>query len=173
MAQLRCSEVQYNRKYCSQTLAVSWTVGLLSGMKLCFCAGHSAYAWMQNILWASTSISGLFGMCFIPWFLTGFAVWIGKRELIYIISAVKTTLHGFVFFGVAATYGSSGWLVRGMTLFGDRVSMLWLYVFWQRILSVREYNGVLSIAFGMILCVVLIVLDCCIISPFLACLINM
>lgn len=172
MAQLCCNEAWYNRKYCSLILAFSWTAGLLGGMQLYSHAGICGAAWMRRILGASVSFPELFYVYFLPFLVAVCAVFAGKREGVYIICASKAVLYGFMIQAISTVYGSAGWLIRGLVLLGNSVWMLWLYVFWQRMLSARKCLSMAGVVCGVILCVVLSALDCCVISPFSACLIN-
>ena len=172
MAQLCCNEAWHNRKYCSLIFAFSWTAGLLGGMQLYSHAGICDLAWMCRVYGVSVSVPGQFCVYFLPFLFTVCAVFAEKRGLIYIIGASKAVLYGFVIQAISAVYGSAGWLVRGVVLFCDSAWMLWLYVFWQRMLSARKCLSIAGVVCGVMLCVVLSALDCCVISPFSACLIN-
>jgi len=161
-----------DRKWSRRCLAVCWIAGLLCGIYWFFPAAAPITSLMRRTLVCSVSIVSLFGIYFIPFLFTAFAVFISELRLLFLVCFCKGCLYSFVSLGIYAAYGSSGWMIRGLLLLGDSMCVLALYLLWGRLLSGRLFDVYVDTIGFALVCVLACVVDYYIISPFLAGLIN-
>ena len=173
MAQfLHRDSLQILRKGSTFFLAFFWLSGLICGILVFLSAGNSLIPLMRSALSAPVSIVGLLCVSMLPFLLSVFAVFVSNPRLILLVSFGKAFFFSLVSLGVIQAFGSAGWFVRWLLLFSDSVSLPLLYWYWCRYISgSREFCGwetcgVLSL--GLLIGSV----DYCLVSPFLALLIN-
>ena len=152
-----------------QMLAVFWIVGLICGIFLFLYAGTPVVSLMRRILCSSVSIVSLFGIGLIPFLFTAYAVIFSGQWLIFAICFCKACLLGFVSAGIWFTFASAGWLLWSLLLFSGSVLSADLYFLWLRVLSADRicWFSAVSVAF------LAVGIAERIISPFLACLIEL
>ncbi len=159
-----------SRRYPPHCLALCWVVGMVCGFGLFWYGQCSVGALMRGIFLCPVSIVPLLTVCVIPFLVTAYAVFLSEPWILFAACFGKAVLFSFVFSGIGLSYGSAGWLMR-MLLFGDSVCVILLYVLWSRSLSGRKTSRWMFLTFlGLSLGAYW--MDCYIIAPFLASLID-
>ena len=153
------------------SLAILLLCGLLSGTALAVSAGNSYYSLMRMAASSPVSIAGLFASVFLPFLFSAFAVYLGKPKLIYFICFIKAALFSFGSFTALTAFASAGWLVRFLLQFSDIV-MLPAFC-WFSLRCITD-TGLFKRDFSICLFLFLLIgsLDYCMVSPFLAMLID-
>ena len=135
---------------------------------LCARNSQPALSLMRGCIYASVSIVRLVFAVLLPFFAVILAVLYSKHSVLVLICFMKVFCFSFCLMGLRLSCGCAGWLVCGLLMFSDAVSVLLLLR-----LSLRHINGFLpsigadlfksiSIAVGVS------VFDCLYIAPFLA-----
>lgn len=163
---------QVSRKNPMVFLASFWTLGLLSGAACSVSASDSIVPLMHAAAECCVSITGLLTAILLPFLLSALAVFIQVPRLIYPIAFCKAFLVSFLGLGVMIAYGSAGWLVRLLLMFGDCCITPLLFWYWNRQLSAqhRRSFGLTTTVFLAALCIGSF--DYCIVTPFLAAVIS-
>lgn len=160
------------RKGCRFFLACSWLSGLACGILVYLSAGGLLVSLMRSTVYVPVSIVGLLCVTTLPFLFSALAVFLSKPGLLLPICFGKAFLLAFVSIGIFQAFGSAGWLLRWLLLFGDCASVPVLYWFWLRYLpGTRPLCG--WEAFSMLSLGVLIgSVNYSVISPFLVRLIE-
>ncbi len=152
-------------------LAFFWSLGLASGILFAAASGETFFLLVRTAASRRVSIVGLVASCYLPFLLSAFAVFIGKQKLLYPIVFLKALLFSWCAIASSAAFSSAGWLVRPMLQFTDILTVPVLCWFSLRHTS---DHGMLFRDFSI--CTLLFVLagslDYCLVSPFLASLID-
>lgn len=120
------------RRGCRFFLASSWLLGLICGILVYLSAGGILVSLMRSTLYVPVSIVGLLCAAVLPFLFSALAVFLSRPGLLLPICFGKAFLLAFVSLGVIRAFGSAGWLLRWLLLFGDCVSAPMLYWFWLR-----------------------------------------
>lgn len=147
-------------------LALLWTVSLICGGFLAV-NDPSVVFLMRSAPYSQVSIVGLIYAIFLP--ITVSLVFNRRfhRLWIYVLSALRAFLTGYILLGISYAYGDSGWLVCGLSLFScTTVNILLVYI-WSGILLTNHRRSGTEFIFSMLLGFVFGTLDYAIISPFL------
>ncbi len=152
-----------------QMLAVFWIFGTICGIFLFLYAGTPVFSLMRRMPLASVSIVSLLGIGLIPFLFTAYAVYVSKRRLIFLICFCKACLYAFIAAGIYAVFSSAGWLMYGLLLFSGGILCADLYFLWLRLLSGRNGCWIWTVTVWVLAGSMV---DH-IISPFLACLIEL
>lgn len=163
---------QYWRKGSTVFLAFFWCFGLVCGILTYFSADTVFSSLMRRTLTGSVSIVSLLGVPILPFLFSAFAVFISEPRLLVLVSFGKAFLFSFVSLGVIQAFGSAGWLIRWLLMFSNCMSVPVLYWFWQRHISAVRPVKIMDLV--CFLCIGLLIgsIDYCMISPFLARLIE-
>lgn len=153
-------------------LALCWIAGLLMGSLLAIGAGNAFSSWMRTADLGCVSIVSFVTVLFLPFLFSAFAVMISRPQLLLLICFLKAFSFGFCASGITQCFQSAGWLVRGLLLFSDGCLLPVLLWFW-----VRHIDGTQRVTTSeMLACAALTFLvgsvDRCLVSPFLAMLIE-
>lgn len=159
--------VFFQRKYRLILLILYLVTGSLIGV---FCAIKSRadlIPLMHGITSASVSIVRMVFAILLPFFAVILAGLYNKQSALLPICFLKLFCFSFSMMGICLAFGSSSWMVCGLLMFSDAVSVLLLIK-----LSIRHASGFLP-SFGselfqsLILIVGIGMLDCFCIAPFL------
>lgn len=148
-------------------LAFFWFSGLLLGLLVTIYAGDSFLPMMRTAVLCRVSISGLLFAILLPFLLSALAVFASQPWLIGLIAFSKSFLFMLLAAGVSLAYGTGGWLVRILFMFGDICSLPLLWFFWLR----RGCGGLTAAPWYCAVVGALAAAACCmdfyVISPFL------
>lgn len=120
------------RKWAAWFLALCWSVGLFCGI-LVFVSTGTVLIPPETL--CRVSVGNLIMANLLPFLFSVFAVYIHQPILILPIAFLKGSLFSFVSMGVMASFGSAGWLVRGLLMFSDLLLSGLLYFYWLRHIS--------------------------------------
>ena len=152
-------------------LAAFWILGLLAG-RLCWMSSDTSYFLMMcEAARQPVSIVGLVASVLLPFLFSSFVVHIRKPKLIYLISFCKAIMFSISLAGARCAFGSSAWLVGFLLLFSDICFCPVLCWFWIRRLwdsSSHLQDACICSASAALIGSV----DLCVVSPFLAMLID-
>lgn len=160
------------RKYHTILLILFVVTGSLLGM-LCAVTSRSILdSMMRGCAYASVSIVRMVFAVLLPFAAVILAALYSKCSALFPICFFKFFSFCFCMMGIRLAYGSAGWMLCGLLMLSDAVSVLLLFR-----LSLRHINGFLP-TFGseLLLSILLILgislLDYIYIAPFLARVIN-
>ena len=162
----------FPRKSSSAVLALFWFLGLVLGVFFSTAAGNTIATLMRTAVNSHVSISGLLTAILLPFLLSAFAVYIHEPWLLIPIAFAKAFVFSYVGLGVMTSYGSAGWLVRLLLMFGDCCSMPLLFWYWTRHISGQRKALLPVTAVVLVLAFVIGSFDFCVVSPFLASVIS-
>lgn len=168
-----CDPVSLRRRKVWQwSLAGTFLLGILAGLLLFLSEEDSPISLMYRAPNAPGSIVRLLSISILPFLISAAVVSLGRPRLLLPICFVKAFLFAFSYCAVLRAYGSAGWLVQSLLLFGDEAVLPVLYWFW-----LRHPPGGRSASLGevlVILCGILLIgsVNKSIISPLLAGLIE-
>ena len=134
-------------------------------------ASDALYPTMRAAVYSRVSISGLLSAMLLPLLFSAFAVYISNTWLLIPIAFSKAFAFAFLGIGILVSFGSAGWLVRLLLMFGDIVMLPVLWWYWQKALTARQ-NPLPHCAAAAAFALLIGGLDYCVISPFLANLIS-
>lgn len=140
VARFSCSDLPYGwRKACNYFLAFAWFSGLICGTLVSLQTRNSLSALMRSALSAPVSIVGLLCVTVLPFLFSAFAVFLSKPILLLPICFAKAFVFAFCSTCILQAFGSAGWLIRWLLLFGDCASIPLLYWFWMRYLPGKRH----------------------------------
>lgn len=160
------------RKWRRIFLALCYCAGLLMGSIVAAQAQESIASWMRTAEFQRVSIVSLLSVTCLPFLISALAVMISQTWLLFPICFLKAFCFGFCATGVSCVFGSAGWLVCGLLLFTDLCSMPLLIFWWLRYLDGLRRLRFSDTALTASLLFLIGSLDHCVISPFLAGIIN-
>lgn len=152
--------------YC-YVLAFFWITGLLFGIWVYDSAEDSLLVLMRGVSQYTVSIVGLLCVTLLPFLLSAIAVFYSMPQLIFPICCLKGFLFSFVSVGVMQSFGSAGWLLRGLLLFSESTTMPLLYWYWTYCLSDRQRKCGYQMMYVLALSFLTASMDYRFISPFL------
>lgn len=133
MARFFFHNLPRRERNCSQfILAFSWLSGLLCGAFALLSADNRIISLMRSVALAPVSIVGLLCAILFPFLFSASAVYFSKPGWLFPISFGKAFLFAYVSTGIVQAFGSAGWLIRFLLLFGNCASIPVLYWFWLR-----------------------------------------
>ena len=153
-------------------LALFCFAGALFGVYAYRFTGAAFLSLTRMALAAPVSVVGLTACCFLPFLFAAFAVFISCSWLLYPICFAKLFLHCWFGFSVMMAYGSSGWLLRLFLQFSDGCMIPVLCWFCLRRLSGEGDSTKQDLWLCLLAALIAGILDYCVITPFLASLIN-
>lgn len=156
------------RKGCRCFLAFSWLSGMLCGFLFFISAKGTALLWMRGAPYSSVSIVRYFCVALIPVLLSVFAVFLSAKLWLLLICFIEAFLFFFVSIGFRLAFGSSGWLIQTLLMFGQCISLPVLYWYWLRRLSAGTTGKILETAWVLSLTILFSSMHTCVISPILA-----
>lgn len=152
------------------TLAFLWLLGLVLGAYL---GMKCPVSYLHTLYFAAASpptIFGLFISTFLPFVFCMYGSYRKKKWLIYISCFYKVFTFSFCSAALSVAFGSAGWLIRFLFRFTDFMTLGVLCWFCIRSMMgiLREQDYIICVA----ICVPFGIFDYCIVSPFLAMLID-
>lgn len=162
--------VRSHRKPSDFVLSFLWLFGFVIGLALSYPGIHSFSLWMRAAEFGSVSIVWLYISLFLPFLFSAIAVFFRLNWLVYVIAFCKAFFFGFCVSGILFTCRSAGWLVCLLLFFSDFSLLPWLYFFMRRCLNRISFLRAELTSFAAFVFLV-VSIDRCVISPFLASLI--
>lgn len=153
-------------------LAFFWTLGLFLGIYSSFPMEDSFFRLMRAAAGCRVSIVGLFAVLILPFLFSAFAVYFSQPWLLLLICFLKAYCFGFCCFLTQISFGSAGWLLRLLLLFSDCCILPVLCWFWIRHISGEKRALWQDLAVCAAASLLIGGVDYCVISPFLATLID-
>ena len=153
-------------------LAVVWGAGLFLGSLLADSAGHSFLLLTRSTVSTPVSVVGLCTVSFLPFLLAAVAVFFRRPNYLYAVCFCKALFFGCSGCCVMAVFGSAGWLVRFLYQFSDLFLVPVLCWFALRHISVVRPLRKREVVILLVLAIAVCGVDYCLVSPFLAKLIN-
>lgn len=147
-------------------LAAFFFLGHFLGVLFSGLASDQLESAMRAVVSSRVSISGLLSSVVLPFGFSAFAAWLGRPILLFPIAFWKAFLFSYLGYGLCAAWGSAGWLVTFLVMFGSLCSMPVLYWYWMRVFAVRRFEMAVC---GIVLAVLLVIfaMDYYLIVPFL------
>lgn len=146
-------------------LAMAFLSGLLAGMLL----SAQTFEFFNGTRAGFSHPAGISALIppVLPLLFSGFAIYAGQPLLLVPTAFWKALSFSYVATGVAVAWGSAGWLVSGVALFGSFCSLSVLWWYWLRHIggeafSMRTFLPAMGIA------LVIGWADLLVISPFLS-----
>ena len=159
-------------KFCSRRgmpasvcLLAVWTVGVGAGYLFFRDSGQVYVSVMCGASRSAVSIVLLAAGLLLPFLITAYAAYINKLCILYFICFAKAFGYCMAVLAVYGTYGGAGWLMHGLLLFTQNVSVCLLICVWLRMLSGREGCMALLLRSGLTVLAVC-VLDMVLVFPF-------
>lgn len=145
-----------------------WILGLVCGVWFAFSAGESYFSLMRSAPTARTSIISLWGILFLPFMISAFAVLMDTPVLFFSVSFAKSFFLAFTSVGALLAFPTGGWLVRLLLMFSQICISPVLLLFMLQCLSGNKQSlpGTCAAAGGYAILVASI--DHCYIAPFLS-----
>ena len=153
-------------------LACVWCCGLALGIYVFWNAGDSSASLMRMAANSPVSIVSLLSVLIFPFLASAAAVLLYKPWLLLAAAFVKAYALAFLSLAVICAFSSAGWLVRLLLMFSQFLSVPLLCWFWIHYISgrIRPAPAVLFLMAALIMLIGSV--DYCIVSPFLAGLIE-
>lgn len=150
------------------SLGFSLAVGVLIGLILAKLLGSQYFLLMRTAVCGRVSIVSLFAVNLLPFLISAFAVYFSKPQIVFCVCFIKSILMGAAVLAMLRIFGSAAWLV--FLLFQFSSLCLFPVLCW---FSIRHWAGnrdTLKKDFTICACtaVLILVFDYCLISPFLA-----
>ncbi len=145
--------------------------GLIIGTLLAASADITAFSWMRLAVNCRLSIICHLAAQILPFLIAAYAVNISGLWLLYAVLSCKLLSFAYIGSLIWFSFGSAGWLVRGLFQFSDiiLVPVLCWYSF-RRVLTSESSSKCFGICMGIVAATALI--NWLFISPFLERIIN-
>lgn len=149
-------------------LACAWILGLISGVFFSLYAGGALLSSMRAAVLSRVSIVPLLSAMTLPLLFSAFAVYISQPRLLIPIAFCKAFLFSYLSLALFAAFGSAGWLIHLLFMFGDILMLPVLWSFWLRSLSGGRSSALRCTVPVLIIAVIIGCTEYRFISPFLA-----
>lgn len=158
--------IERSRRSCKIILSALWSLGLICGIMAATGAGNLT-SLMHAYCQSRVSIVSLLIVPLLPFLLSAYAVYFSDFRLLFVLSFLKAFSFGFCAWIVTCAFGGAGWLVRGMLLFTDLVTLPVLWLYWIRCADGSRLN-IRNLCTGCLLWYLVVVLfDYACIAPLL------
>ena len=157
-------------QFLSIILALFWLAGVSAG---CFISRINPLIFdsmMRSACKSGVSIVWLTLMTLVPLFVVSAAVYFRLHFLIYPLCAIRAFCFSVCFTGIYIAFGSAGWLVRSLLQMSD--FFLIPVLLWFSLYSLAKNRSKQVTVCCISYAALIGMLDYCVISPFLADLIN-
>ena len=144
-----------------------WITGLLAGTVFATMADLDVLAWMRRIPEYSVSIVWLTLVAVIPFLITAHAVLIRKFAALHILTFVIAATYGAVGMLLFFAFGCASWLVFPMLLF-SRIIHHCLFCWFVLHCMVSTLHWGMDLVICVLICVITVIIDATLVSPFLA-----
>ena len=174
LQKISCDSHLSMRKRYRLLLAFCWVSGFVCGIAV-YAYGFLSFSnIIRRAVMSDTSALTLISSELLILLLSGAALFYSVPAMLFVICFGSAFLFGLVSVGVVHVFGCAGWLVRLLFLFCDAAAMPVLYLYWLRCLRWMGTGHSGCIRFLLALCMLLGIrcADNCIITPFLARLID-
>ncbi len=155
------------RKYGKVFLAISFTIGILSGIV----AAKHADSDLLSLLWSVPAHTASFPVLLIvsltPLLASCLAVYIGRQWLIHIIAFFKSFSWSFCSYLILLSFRSAGWLVQFLMLFSGSCLLILLCWFSLRYISGSKHYLLRNWTITVFLAICVCCIDYCVISPYM------
>ena len=149
-------------------LAHVWICGLVLGAIVSYSADNFPASMMRAAACGSMSISGLLVVQLLPLLLSAYAVYDSQPVLLVSVVFLKAFLVAYTGAGILIFYPVSGWLIRGLLMFSDMLTLPLLWFIWLSADPDSRIPFVCRAAFSTVLALVIGSVDIILIAPFLA-----
>ena len=149
-------------------LAIWWFAGLILGALAAYHLSYSFFSLMRAAAQSRVSIVSLMTVTLLPLFASALAVFLDRPVWIFGISFVKAFLYSLCIAGTIGAFGSAAWLVAFLFLFSDNLTIPVLFLFCLRHIEGRKRSFWADCLICSGVCVLVGIIDSCLISPFLA-----
>ena len=146
-------------------LAAFFFLGHFLGVWFSGLASEQLTSSMRAVVSSRVSIIGLLSSVVLPFLFSAFAAYLGRPVLLFPIAFWKAFLFSYLGYGLCAAWGSAGWLITFLTMFGSLCAMPVLYWYWRRILAHRFEMVMSGVVLGIL--VLIVTVDYYLIIPFL------
>lgn len=150
-----CEMWSWLRKGGRFILAFFWVTGLLCGIFAFRRVGSDLVPLMRRAAYAPVSIVGILCAATLPFLLSAFAVFLSRPVWILPICFGKAFCFSLISMGILQAYGSAGWLIRYLLLFGNCASAPILYWLWlqyfRKYRSTPLWEGTLAFSLALLL----------------------
>ena len=153
------------QRTCKYILVFTWIFGLVLGLYAALRSGDS-FALMMRGFDLTVSISGLLLMVALPFLLSAFAVYFSQPLLFLLTVLGKAFVFGYCSCGLVTAYGDAFWLMQLLLMFSDFASLPFLMWFWFRCAHGAVKNHIKTWLVLAAVVTALVVVDICIVSPF-------
>jgi len=154
---------------CSEALFCGvWLAGLLLGSLFAAQLDMQIVSLMRPFITQRVSIVIKLSCAALPFVIAAYAVKFSAFRTLFVIAFCKTFAFALSGWLICAIFGSAGWLIRILLLFSDICTVPMLCWF-----SMRHINGVADtwkkdVLICSVCCVVAVITDILVISPFLS-----
>lgn len=144
-----------------------WLFGFAFGAVVVYALPGSSVSLMRDTLLNPASLIGSSVAVFIPFLLSIVFLSFSNLKLYFAAVFAKAFSFGFVLCGIKLLFGGAGWLVL-LALFSDIFATPVLLLFWLRNISFckKLRQSDVFVTFAILVCILLI--DACVVTPFLA-----
>ncbi len=153
-------------------LACCWISGLLLGSTYSYGAGESYFLLMRMAATSRVSIVGLLFLLYFPFLIAAYFALTLRPQSMLILCFCKAFIFACCGFAATSVFGTAGWMIRMLLQFSD--CCIIPFFIWFCLRNISEPS--VSIKWDLLLCsfvaLFVAVLDFCVISPFLANLID-
>ena len=153
-------------------LALCCCLGFFCGTIAAYRSDDTYFSMMLMALASHVSIPGLIASVSLPFLFSAFAVFTGHSGLLYGLCFVKMLFFGLSCAAVHLAFGSAGWLVLLLLCFSDCCAVPVLCWFCIRSISGNSRSFCCDFTVCAALIAAIVAIDICVISPFLASLID-
>ena len=162
---------EHKRGRAHLVLALSFLLGHFWGIWFSGMASEQLSSATRMAAWNHVSVFGLLSSTVLPFLFSAFAVYLKQPILLIPIAFVKAFLFSYVGYHLWMAWGSAGWLIRGLMMFGTGLSMPVLYWYWQRYIDGRGFQWeVFLLTLGFLLVIGMV--DYQWVAPFLIAIIT-
>lgn len=146
--------------------AVFWISGLILGVVTALYIDEALFVPFRAMVCRPAPMISLMLTTGLPFLFSAIAVFLSKPWMLIVIAFCKTAVFALVSFMMLLTFGSAGWMMRGMVMFADICTLPFFFGFCWRHL---DKNICVSSSSGIYLIALLLIcgFDIYGISPFL------
>ena len=119
---------------------VFFLLGHLLGIWISGAASDSILSAMHTVVSSRVSIIGLLSALTLPVLFSAFAVYLAQPVLLFPIAFWKAFLFSYTASAQAAAWGSAGWLIVPLVMWGSFCSMPVLYWYWLRHIDTERFR---------------------------------
>ena len=152
-------------------LIAFFLLGHVLGILLSGSAGTFFLSSMRTVVSSRVSIVSLLSSAVLPFLFSAFAVWLAQPMLLIPIAFWKAFLFSYLGYGLFSAWGSAGWLIAGLVMFGKICAMPLLCWYWLRYVCGRRFEvPVFCLILGALTCIGMV--EYYLIVPFLGSIIT-